>query len=228
MSLKQTIKPKNFLLNLHPLHKIIISLIISCAIYFVAPDDTPSLIGIMLAWNVFALCYLILSWIVIIKRSVPEIRKWAKKDDGSVIFVFVLILTSSLASMFTILLLMLSQSNSESTNNLYMPVAVAGMMLSWLMVHSTYTFHYAHMYYDDDKNSSGKDANGLEFPGDEKPNYIDFAYFSFIIGCTFQVSDVEISSAKIRRVALVHTLLSFGLNTFVVALTINLIGGLSK
>jgi len=96
------------------------------------------------------------------------------------------------------------------------------------MVHSTYAFHYAHMYYDKDENEPGKEAYGLEFPGDKEPNYIDFAYFAFVIGCTFQVSDVEISSPKIRQVALFHGLLSFGLNTFVIALTINLIAGLSK
>ena len=82
------------------------------------------------------------------------------------------------------------------------------------------------MYYDDDKKNPGKDAYGLEFPEDDPmPNYIDFAYFSFTIGCTFQVSDVEISSPKIRRVVLLHGLLSFALNTFVIALTINLIAG---
>lgn len=227
MPVKQKSKPHNIFLELHPLHRIVISLVISSIIYFIIPEDAPSLIAIMAIWNVFALCYLILSWIIIIKRSVPEIRNLAKKDDGSAIFVFVLILVSSFASMFTVLLLMLSENSNASKNGLYVPVAVAGMMLSWLMVHSIYTFHYAHMYYDDDE-ATGKDAYGLEFPGNEKPNYIDFAYFAFVIGCTFQVSDVEISSAKIRRVALFHSLLSFGLNTFVVALTINLIGGLSK
>lgn len=187
----------------------------------------PGLMNAMLIWDVFAACYLILSWIVILKRPVAEIRKWAKKDDGSVAFVFVLIVVSSLASMFTVLLLMLSQKQSSSTEEFYLPIAISGMMLSWIMVHSIYVFHYAHMYYDDDEKTK-KDAYGLEFPGDEKPDYLDFAYFSFVIGCTFQVSDVEISSPKIRRVVLLHGLLSFGLNTFVVALTINLIAGLSK
>jgi uncharacterized membrane protein len=215
----------NIFLNMHPLQRIAISLIVCIIVYFSISKDVPSLILIILIWDAFAISYLILSWIVITKRPVEEIRKQAKKDDGSAIFVFILILISSFTSMFTVLLLMLSQGNSSSRNDLYLPVAITGMMLSWLMVHSIYTFHYAHMYYDDDK--TGKDANGLEFPGDENPNYIDFAYFSFVIGCTFQVSDVEISSPRIRRVVLFHALLSFGLNTFVVALTINLIAGLS-
>lgn len=73
-----------------------------------------------------------------------------------------------------------------------------------------------------------KNAEGLNFPQEKQPDYIDFAYFSFVIGMTFQVSDVQINSRIIRRTALAHGLLSFALNTFVVALTINLIAGLTK
>lgn len=228
MQTSNTFNIRKFFLKLHPLHRIAISLLISALIYFVKPENISPLIGGMLIWDVFALCYLILSWIVIIKRPISEIRKLAKKDDGSAIFVFALILISSFAGMVTVLLLMLSQNNASSQNDYYLPVAIAGMMLSWLMVHSIYTFHYAHMYYDDNETEPDKDAYGLEFPGSEKPNYIDFAYFAFVIGCTFQVSDVEISSPKIRRVVLFHGLLSFALNTFVIALTINLVAGLSK
>ena len=217
----------SYLLRMHPLQRIAISLIVSFITFFIL-KKTSSLIKITLIWDAFALCYLILSWIVIAKRSVPQIKKLATKDDGSAIFVFMLIVISSLASMFTVLLLMLSQQNSSETDILYLPAAISGMKLSWIMVHSIYTFHYAHIYYDDDENNPGKDATGLEFPGNAKPNYLDFAYFSFVIGCTFQVSDVEVSSPKIRRIVLFHGLLSFALNTFVVALTINLIAGLSK
>lgn len=222
-------KSNNIFLRMHPLQRIVLSIIISAVSFFIVPKNVPPLIIVMFLWNVFALSYLIFNWIVIIKRPVPLIRQMAKKDDGSKTFVFVLILISSFASMFTILLLMLSQNNSSSRDELYLPVAVTGMLLSWTMVHTIFTFHYAHMYYDDDDENPGKDRYGLEFPANfTKPDYLDFAYFSFVIGCTFQVSDIEISSSKIRRVVLLHGLLSFGLNTFVVALTINLIAGLSR
>ena len=109
-----------------------------------------------------------------------------------------------------------------SENSFFVPATVCGMMLSWAMVHTLFAFHYAHDYYSPDKNNKTKSVGGLDFPGKDEPDYIDFAYFAFVIGCTFQVSDVEISSRKIRRLALVHQLISFALNTFVVALTINL------
>jgi uncharacterized membrane protein len=220
----------NIFLQMHPVQRIALSLLLTFIIYFLISKSISNLIKGMLLWDVFSLSFLILSWIVLAKRPVPEIRKMAKKDDGSAIFVFALILITSFVSMLAVLLLVLSQNNTSSKDVLYLPVAIAGILFSWIMVHSIYTFHYAHMYYDDDdKKNPGKDARGLEFPEDDpKPNYIDFAYFSFTIGCTFQVSDVEISSPKIRRVVLLHGLLSFALNTFVIALTINLIAGLSK
>jgi uncharacterized membrane protein len=102
-----------------------------------------------------------------------------------------------------------------------------GMLVSWAIVHTIYTFHYAHLYYQKQKGD-GPVKEPLNFPDEKKPDYLDFAYFSFVVGMTFQVSDVEISSRKVRRIVLVHGLLSFALNTFVVALTINLIAGLKK
>ena len=43
---------------------------------------------------------------------------------------------------------------------------------------------------------------------------------------TFQVSDVQITSRKLRRVATVHGLLSFMFNTVIVALTVNIAAGM--
>lgn len=228
MPAAKKVQRENIFLRLHPVQKLIISLSLSIAAYFIIPSKAPSLITITFSWDVFAVCYLILSWVVIIKRSVAQIRKEAKKDDGSLTYVFLLIMLSSFTSLVMVLLLVVSHDGDSEGNGYYLPVAIGGILLSWFMIHSTYTFHYAHIYYDDDDDNPGKDAHGLEFPGNDKLNYIDFAYFAFVIGCTFQVSDVEISSAKIRRVAFIHGLISFFLNTFVVALTINLIAGLSK
>ena len=99
-------------------------------------------------------------------------------------------------------------------------------MTSWIMLHTIFTFHYAHLYYSKIKGDPA--VSGLDFPSEKNPDYIDFVYFSFIIGMTFQVSDVTINSRIIRRTVLAHSLLAFALNTFVVALTINLIAGLTK
>jgi uncharacterized membrane protein len=76
------------------------------------------------------------------------------------------------------------------------------------------------------KKGRKEKPGGLEFPGNEEPAYMDFVYFSFVIGMTFQVSDVQITSKRIRQLAWIHGVLSFAFNTFIVALSINIIAGL--
>ena len=182
----------------------------------------------MAVWNVFAITYLISDWIILFMRTVPQIRIWAQRDDGSILFVFVMIVLAAFTSMIIVLLLVITKDFDDSEHSLFVLVSAGGILLSWFLVHTIFTFHYAHLYYNTSAGDNSKDAEGLEFPGSEQPDYIDFAYFSFVIGCTFQVSDVEISSRRIRRSVLLHGLLSFLLNTFVVALSINLIAGLAK
>jgi len=218
----------NIFLSMHPLHRILLSGVLSAVTLFFIPENTDALLKTLIAWIVFTLVYLITSWIVLYTRPIPQIRKFAQKDDGSKWFVFVMILLASFSSLIIVLLLMMSKEAEKQSHFLFVFASIAGILLSWFLVHTTYTFHYAHMFYDNLPDDNSQDAEGLEFPGDEPPDYIDFAYFAFVIGCCFQVSDVEISSRTIRRSVLWHQLLSFGMNTFVVALTINLVAGLMK
>ncbi|WP_343305468.1 DUF1345 domain-containing protein [Chitinophaga niabensis] len=219
----------DLLIFTHPTYKILISLGLALlTFFFVRNAELNPLLLYTLLWDVFALTYIIISWTVFFYRPPEQIRKVAREDDGSMLYVFLIILIAAFSSMFTVLLLMLSEDTSNTAKALYIPVAVGGMLLSWAMVHTTFTVHYAHLYYDDAIGDNTKHAEGLNFPKEKKPDYLDFAYFSFVIGMTFQVSDVQIESRIIRRMSLVHALLSFILNTFVVALTINLIAGLKK
>jgi uncharacterized membrane protein len=162
---------------------------------------------------------------VLSTRSIPRMKEYARKEDNSKIVLSILIITASFSSLVMVLLLILSKDTVSRAFSL--PVAIVGVLLSWILVHTIFTFHYANMYYDDDNEDPNHNVYGLDFPGGSKdPDYLDFAYFSFVIGMTFQVSDVQINCRTMRRQALVHGLLSFALNTFVVALAINVIAGL--
>ncbi|HEY1681015.1 MAG TPA: DUF1345 domain-containing protein [Candidatus Tumulicola sp.] len=99
------------------------------------------------------------------------------------------------------------------------------VIAGWFLIHMTFLFRYAHLYYRDRDREPGSDR-GLTFPGDEPPNDLDFAYFAFVIGMTFQVSDVQITSRNIRRLVLAHGLVSFGYSTAILALVVNLVSGL--
>lgn len=214
-------------MRMRPLHRLLISLVLAMVAFFVSRHNgCDGRLLIMLAWDIFCLSYLLMAWTVFCSRSTTHMRELARKEDNSRLVISVLIIVASFASMIMVLLLILSKDNS--TNRAFpLVVSVLGVLLSWIMLHTIFTFHYAMMYYDDDESDPNQHAQGLEFPGgDTNPDYIDFAYFAFVIGMTFQVSDIEITCRNLRRKVLVHSLLSFALNTFVVALTINVIAGL--
>ena len=221
---KRTTKP-NIFLRLHPLQRVLISLLTSLITFLcVYNNHFDWVLIIPMLWVTFALTFIISSLIIFFKLEVSDIEKRANDEDGSRIFVFIIILLSSFASMLTVLLLMLSNT-MRTQEALTVTISILGIMVSWILVHIIFTFHYANMYYFNQIDNT-PDDEPLIFPGKAKPNYLDFAYFSFVIGMTFQVSDVQIASQRIRKLSLVHALLSFTLNTFVVALTINLIAGL--
>jgi uncharacterized membrane protein len=100
-------------------------------------------------------------------------------------------------------------------------LAIATVILSWIFIHVIFAFHYAHEFYGEAK---GGRKGGLSFPDDNRPEYWDFVYFSFVIGMTFQVSDVQVTSKVVRRVVMLHGMVSFFYNVAVLALMVN-IGG---
>ena len=109
--------------------------------------------------------------------------------------------------------------------DLHLSLVALTLFVSWLMTHTTFAFRYAHEYYEPSRDGS-RVFGGLEFPGEKRPDYFDFLYFSLVLGMTFQVSDVQITARKFRRLASVHGVLSFLFNTIILALTVNLAAGL--
>ena len=103
-------------------------------------------------------------------------------------------------------------------------LSAATLMLAWTFGNLLFALHYAHSYYRVD--AVNKDCAGLDFPGEEPPGYWDFAYFAFVLGMTFQVSDVQITARHLRRCALIHSMFAFVFNIGVIALTVSLIGNM--
>ena len=104
-------------------------------------------------------------------------------------------------------------------------LAFSAVVLGWILIHTIFLFRYAHLYYGDRDRDQQSDE-GLVFPGKGDPNYADLAYFSFVIGMTFQVSDVQITDPSIRRLALAHAMISFSYNTSILALVVNVVSNL--
>lgn len=161
-------------------------------------------------------------------RATPQkMRRNAQHQDESRLVILSLITAAACASLLAIAF-MLRDTKGISTNvlTLHLTLSLITIVGSWLLVHTMFTLHYAHSYYRDGKAPDEGEGEGLVFPSDNEPDYWDFLYFSFVIGITGQVSDVQVTSRLIRRLALIHGVLSFFFNTVILAMSVNIIAGL--
>lgn len=215
-----------FINRLNSFHKLWISLLAGVVGYFILPfEHLAALLHLIFGWDIFCIFLLGLTWPTFYMVPPSQIKKEAElQDDKSVIIFFIVLIASSVSLLGVI---MLSIAPSDHHKAFHLIVTVACMVLSWTVIHTIFATRYAHLYYADYGPQKEQNPGGLNFPGKDKPDFVDFAYFSFTLGMTFQVSDVEISGRKIRRLALWHGLLSFGYNATIIALTVNIVAGLT-
>jgi uncharacterized membrane protein len=168
---------------------------------------------LLIGWDVGVATYLAFAYYMIAHSDVARIkRRAATQDEGSTV-ILILTATAALASLGAIL------AELGSAGRQPMNLALAGLtiVLSWVFTHTMFALHYAHDFYD----QHGPEG-GLTFPGNEKPDYWDFVYFSFVIGMTSQVSDVAVACRPIRRTVSAHGVISFFFNAALLALLVNI------
>jgi uncharacterized membrane protein len=192
-----------------------------------APHWLHPKIRIVAVYDAAALTILVWYWAVVLRTNASETKARAAAQDPGRNAALAIILIA-VAFGFVAAFAILGPSPQDRTPNHEAAIyafGIAAVVLGWLLIHTVFLFHYAHMYYRD-RDRDNQSDRGLIFPGDETPNDVDFAYFSFVLGMTFQVSDVQIASRTIRRAALAHGLISFGYNTAILALAVNVVSGL--
>ena len=209
-------------------HRSAIALLISLLFLFIFQRflSIPNLIT--LCWDVFAVITLILSWISISTTEIHQIRLTAKKQDSSRTTIFSLVIIAACISLFAVgFVLGSSKGLPASELTFHISLAIASVICSWLLIHTLFALRYAHVYYGDKITLDNKENDGgLDFPGEREPDYMDFSYFSFVVGMTCQVSDVQVTSKRMRRLVLLHGVLSFAFNTAILALIINILASL--
>src|ERR1700761_15733 len=225
---KKIALPDHVFFRLDAQYRLLAAFIIAAAVYYVAKNSFSVPAAALIVWIAFALAIIILDWVIILKAHPKEIRKIAKLQDSSRALIFVFVIVASIASLGAMIFLLKStKGQSDEIVTGHILLGMASVVVSWWLVHTLFTMRYAHMYYDTDTDDGKtRPYGGLQFPEETEPDYLDFVYFSFVIGMTFQVSDVEISDRDIRRLAWMHGLISFAFNTAIVALSINIISSL--
>ena len=206
-------------------HRLLISVGMAALAFAALPWGWAPKIRALGTWNAYVFTNLVLAWTTITTADPEEVMKEVKLQDSGRNTIFVFVLVAACASIFAVAL-MLNDAKGLHGARLteHVLFSLFTVVSSWVLVHTIFTLRYAHIYYGtgDDQQRTG----GLNFPDENSPDYMDFAYFSFIIGVASQTADVSIGSARLRRLALLHGLIAFFFNVTIIALSINTVSGL--
>jgi uncharacterized membrane protein len=190
--------------------------VLGIVLILVLPAELGMARRLLAGWNAGILIYLVFLYSRFARASARDIREHAASEDEGRVAILVLTVAAALASIGAIVAeLGTGQGGTRTAAQLIL--ATVTIVLSWAFIHTIFALHYAHEYY-----GAGSKSGGLDFPADISPDYWDFVYFSFGIGTTAQVSDVEVESQVIRRVVTAHSIVSFFFNAALLALIVNI------
>jgi uncharacterized membrane protein len=203
--------------------RLLISAAIGIATIFVLRSTDLHLVTSMLiGWDIAIATYLVAAAFVMARCStVAAIKRNAAIQDEGAFAILLLTVAAAIASLGAIFAELAALERASPSYALHIALVVTTVILSWTFTHTIFALHYAHDFYGEASRS-----DGLKFPGNAQPDYWDFVYFSFVIGMTFQVSDVAVTNKPIRRMVVAHGALSFFFSTAIVALTVNIAAGL--
>jgi uncharacterized membrane protein len=176
----------------------------------------------LVGWDAAALLFLVVVWVAITPMGSAATAEHATRENPGRAASDVIILCSAVASLVGVgVVLVRANSATGAERNWLAGLGVASVALSWFAVHTLFTLRYALLYY------TGPDQ-GIDFKQNVPPRYLDFAYVSFTIGMTFQISDTDLRNPGFRATALRHALLSYLFGAVILASMINLVAGLGS
>jgi uncharacterized membrane protein len=179
---------------------------------------------LIVGWNAGAWLYVVLAGTMMARSSPDRMRHRARLQDEGQLLILTLVIVAAVASLAAIVAELAVVKEMRGTlRYAHIGLAAVTIVSSWTFTHIIFALHYAHDYYV--AHINGK-PTGIDFPDDKAPDYGDFLYLAFVIGTSAQTADVSFTSKPMRRIALVHCVLAFIFNTFVLALTINIAASL--
>lgn len=193
-----------------------VSAALGLAVGVAASIFAPPEVALVLGWDVAALVYITHLWAALLAVPPEKLRSWSSEEDEGR-WALTLILAAGAGASFVAIFAMVSDKSS----GIVLGLAAFTILTSWALLHSAFAAHYAHRCYD-----AGADKPGIDFPGDDEPVFLDFAYYAFTVGMTFQVSDTDTQSSAMRQLTLVHGVISFVFNTVIIAISVSVASSL--
>lgn len=214
--------------NLNATQRLLLSALCATLLYFVLPNVIRPHTRLIGAWGLGTGLYLLLSYLVMRHMTGREIADTVLHHDQSRRITVASTASAGVAGLLgVIFMLEIPQGEPTGAQIAHLLLSLLAIGFSWTLIHILFTFRYARLYYvEEAQDKTGQARPPLVFPGNDMPEYFDFAYVAFAIGTAFQMPDVQVTSPAMRRLVMMHGVLSFLFNTVILALAVSIFGGL--
>lgn len=173
---------------------------------------------------IFFVIYLLLIGLRIRHLDADKLQASGQNTDEPAPIILAVTLLAAAAALVT---LFEALNQKQPSGLLDVAVGFAAVILGWFAIHTMFSLHYAHLYWRPGEKDDGVSVGGLDFPQTERPGAWDFLYFGYVIGMTAQTSDVAITATDMRKINLLHAVVSFFFNTILVAAAVNAVVSLA-
>ena len=169
--------------------------------------------AVLAGWATTAAVFVGWTWWAVFPMDADETAAHATREEPTRLGAHAIVVVGALVSLVGVLEVVLGPDKGHALPTVAM---LASVVASWAAIHTVFALRYARLYLTDG-------AGGIDFHQDEPPQYSDFAYLGATIGMSFAISDTDLGSARLRRTALPHALLSYLFGTVIIALVISVI-----
>lgn len=172
--------------------------------------------SILAGFSFVSLAYSATIAFVLQRATAKDLPALAARHDQRASFVLVAGLVLDFAALGLVILFL----TTRTMDGVDVGLAALSILGAWVLLNMLFAIHYAHVSFSCECRGDPQFA----FPGAGPRAFSDFIYVAFVIGMTFQVSDVAIVDGGMRRLVIAHSVLAFLFNVFVLALAVNALG----
>jgi uncharacterized membrane protein len=195
--------------------------------------------ALLAGWDAGVATWMILTISAITRADAKRTWEHSQALEPETMYVFaIVIVTAAVGMLGAVGLATREAGRSILEQNLHFAAGTIAVVLAWLFVHTEFGLYYARLYYDEatpdiitPDTAPATNApttlvpyrKGLEFPDGELVDYWAFMYYSFTIAMCYQTSDVTVTGSLMRRMTLLHAIISFAFVLVILGYTVNAI-----
>jgi len=181
--------------------------------------------ALLLSWIISTGTYLLLIALVAVDADAHATQRRTRRTPHAMTVLITIIVTALLSNICFGILLNSIHSAPHQHDHVMITLCAMAIFASWLLLHTSFGRYYCQIHYaktdPTGKPAKGGVRGGFVFHHTPYPSQLDFFYLSFMVGLTYSSSDVNLTNRDVRKLVLLHSLVSFFYYSIIITSILN-------